>query len=50
MAEDTAVVDGAVGADLGDQGGVDESGVQDVAAPPATTRMAQAPAVVVAGT
>ncbi|KMO95685.1 hypothetical protein ACS04_22235 [Streptomyces roseus] len=34
MAVDAAVVDGAVGADLGDQAGVDEGGVEDVAAPP----------------
>ncbi|MEV7442846.1 hypothetical protein AB0O22_17095 [Streptomyces sp. NPDC091204] len=34
VAEDAAMVDGAVGADLGDQGRVDEGGVEDVAAPP----------------
>ncbi|MFE2528052.1 hypothetical protein ACFXEL_27905 [Streptomyces sp. NPDC059382] len=34
VAEDAALVDGAVGADLGDQGGVDEGGMEDTAAPP----------------
>ncbi|GGY89273.1 hypothetical protein GCM10010343_13120 [Streptomyces avidinii] len=38
MAVDAAVVHGPVGPDLGDQGGVDEVGVQEAAAPPRCTR------------
>ncbi|MFJ6485963.1 MULTISPECIES: hypothetical protein [unclassified Streptomyces] len=34
MAVDAAVVDGVVGTDLGNEGGLDEGGVEDVAAPP----------------
>ncbi|MER7827965.1 hypothetical protein ABTX85_36015 [Streptomyces sp. NPDC096097] len=33
MTEDASMVDGKVGADLGDQDGVDEGGVEGVAAP-----------------
>ncbi len=34
VAEDASVVDGGIGTDLGDQVGVDEGGVEDVATPP----------------
>lgn len=45
MAEDSAVVDGAIRADLRDQAGMDEGGVEDVAAPPPCRELRPRPRV-----
>nr|WSW57147.1 hypothetical protein OG513_00175 [Streptomyces sp. NBC_00998] len=45
MAEDAAAVDGAIRADLGNQGGVDEGGLEYVVAPPHRRELRPCPRV-----